>query len=76
MTPEVHHTAPKTFNEGPTMTDSESRVDRLLRKAEEAIDAGDHEQGYNYVNIADTALEQRRQDEKQLRKMAKASRGN
>ncbi len=58
------------------MTDSESRVDRLLRKAEEAIDAGDYEQGYNFVNIADTALEQIRQDEKQLRKMAKASRGN
>ncbi len=55
------------------MTDSESRVDRLLRKAEEAIDEGDYEQGYNYVNIADTALEQRRQEDKLLRKMAKAS---
>jgi len=38
----------------------DNRVTRLLDKAEKAIDQGEYEQGYNYVNIADTALNLRR----------------
>lgn len=48
---------------------SESRVDRLLRLAEEAVMAGEYEKGYNLVNIADTALEVQKQEVEVLEKM-------
>jgi hypothetical protein len=48
---------------------SESRVDRLLRLAEESVLAGEYEKGYNLVNIADTALEVQKQEVEVLDKM-------
>lgn len=50
----------------------ESRVERLLRKAEAAIDSGDLEQGWNYAQIADRALEMRRQELEVLEKAVNA----
>lgn len=51
------------------MPAEESRVDRLLRLAEEAVMAGEYEKGYNLVNIAHTALEVQKQEVEVLDKM-------
>lgn len=38
----------------------ESAVDRLLNKAEKAVDEGEYEKAFNYVNIAEAHTEVRR----------------
>ncbi len=38
----------------------ESAVDRLLKKAEEAVDQGEYEKAFSYVNIAEAHTEVRR----------------
>lgn len=48
----------------------ESRVDRLLRLAEEAITNGEYEQGFNFANVASIALEARRVEIGELEKIA------
>lgn len=50
----------------------ESRVERLLRLAEEAIVKGEYEQGYNFGNIASIALEARRVEIGELEKIPAA----
>jgi hypothetical protein len=51
-------------------------VDRLLRLAEEAVTKGEYEQGYNFVNIAQTALEVRKQEVEEIEKMLVPSAGD
>lgn len=50
----------------------ESRVDRLLRLAEEAIAKGEYEQGFNFANVASIALDARRVEIGELEKIATA----
>lgn len=38
---------------------SESAVERLLKKAEEAVDSDEYEKAFNYTNIASAYIEQR-----------------
>jgi len=50
----------------------DDRLARLLDKAEAAIDRGDLEQGWNYNQIANTALDLRDAEIRELRRMADA----
>lgn len=51
----------------------ESRVDRLLRLAEEAVTKGEYEQGFNFGNIASIALDARRVEIGELEKIEVAA---